>query len=197
MSMDPTKWALVTPFVRSLAYEQAGRTPLGEVQFVWDRDPETEPRTARRQHYRMKADFLQVLGHANVVWVEFRRRPSVYSGGMRSDPATYAAGTEVYDAATGDYWTANQAVAAGESPTTTPAKWDRVEFPYILAEYVAQSAYAQLTDREQETPENFAVEDGAGWPLLAAELDKVERQQGQTRQLNVVSGRERLGGWFY
>jgi len=62
---------------------------------------------------------------------------------------------------------------------------------------VAQSAYAMLTDREQETPENFAVENGAGWPLLAAELDRIERQQGQTRQLKVVSGRHRGGGWFY
>ena len=196
-SFDATQWGQLTPFVRSLDYEQEGKAALGEVRFVWDRNPELYPRTARRQGWRMRNDSLQVLGLASVVWVEFRIRPSVYAGAVRSDTIAYAAGDERYDTATGDFWTANAAVNPGESPTTTPAKWDRVEFPYFLAEYVAQSAYAQMTDKEEETPENFAVEDGTGFPLLAAELDKIERQQGQTRQLNVVSGRHREGGWFY
>ena len=56
----------------------------------------------------------------------------------------------MYDTATGDYWTSNQSISAGESPTTNPEKWDKVEFPYFLAEYVAQSAYAMLTDREYD-----------------------------------------------
>jgi hypothetical protein len=196
-SFDATKWGILTPFIRSLDYEQAGETPLGEVRFIWDRNPETDGRTAKDLRKRLRSDHVQVLGLANVVWVEFRLRPRIYAGPIRSDSAAYADGQEVFDVATGDFWMANQTVNAGESPASTPAKWGRVEFPYFLAEYAAQSAYAALTDREQEQPENFAVEDGAGWPLLAAELDKVERQQGQVRQLNVVSGRHRGGGWFY
>jgi hypothetical protein len=196
-AMDLTKFGILTTFVRSLDYEQTDETPLGDVRFIWDRNPETDPRTAERIPFRLRSAHMQVLGLANVVWVEFRLRPSVFAGAFRTDAATYAATDTRYDTATGDYWTANAAVAAGQSPTTHPTLWDRVEFPEFMAEYVAQSVYAMLTDREQETPENFAVEDGAGWPLLAAELDRIERQQGQVRQLNVVSGRHRMGGWFY
>lgn len=196
-SADLTKFGILTPFVRSVAYEQEGQTAIGDVRFIWDRDPESLPRAARPQKFRLRADYVQVLDLANVVWVEFRIRLPVFAGAKRTDTAAYAAGVTVYDTATGDFWTSLEAINAGESPTSDPAKWTRVEFPYVLAEYVAQSAYAMLVDREQEEPENFAVEDSAGFPLLLAELDKLERQQGQVRQLNVAQGRNRQGGWFY
>jgi hypothetical protein len=167
---------------------------MGEVRAIWDRDPRGNRYACRvgggrGPDFRLRAGMMQVLGTVNPVWVEFRRRPNVYTGSLRTATGTYAAGVTVYDTATGDYWTANQAIAAGQSPTTNPEKWDRVEFPYIFAEFVAQSAYAMLTDREQEQPENFSMQLAAGYPLLVAELDKVERQQGQTRQLRVVSSR--------
>jgi len=167
---------------------------LGVVRAIWDRDPRANRYACRvgggrTSDFRMENGQMRVLGCANPVWVEFRARPNVYTGAFRSETATYAAGTEVYDVATGDYWTANQAVAAGESPTSHSYKWDKVEFPYIFAEYVAQSVYAMMTDREQEQPENFGVQMAAGYPLLLTELDVLERQQGQTRQLRMATGR--------
>lgn len=190
-SFDATKFGILTAFVRSLAFDQSGETAIGEVKAIWDCDPRYVMNAARvgggrGPDYRRRSDYLQVLGTANVVFPEFRKPCPQFSGAPRDEAETYDAGEQLYDADTGDYWTAVESIAAGESPTTDPDKWERVEFPWYLAEYVAQSAYAMLTNAEQESPENFTVQMTAGYPLLLAEVDSIERQQGQTRQLNVV-----------
>lgn len=191
-TLDATKFGILTPFVRSLEYAQTGETEIGECKAIWDADPRYV-NTARRMNggrgpdFWARQDYLQVLGLANVIWPEFRPPCPVFTGATRDDTSTYASGAERYDSDTGDYWIANQSIAAGESPTTAPTKWDRVVFPYYLAEYVAQTAYVLLTNREQEQPENFTVQLTAGYPLLLAEMDKLERQQGQSRQLNVCN----------
>ena len=187
-SFDDTKFGLLNAFVRSIDYTQAGQTAIGDVRYAWDHNPEAN-RAAQRLRFRLRRDAIQMLGQVNVVWLEFRPPVPAWAGPVRSDSATYAAGVTVFDAASGDFWTSNTSIAAGESPATTPASWDQVEFPEYLAEYTAQSAYAMMTNREQETPENFTIQMSAGYPLLLAEILNVERQQGQTRQLNVVSSR--------
>ena len=187
-TFDDTQFGALTGFVRSLDYAQAGETAIGTVRYLWDRDPTTDP-CARRITYRLTPGHIRVNGTVNTIWAEFRRRVPVFSGATRSDTATYAAGVTVYDAATGDFWTSNTSIAAAESPTSEPTKWDRVEFPAVFAEYVAQSVYAALVNKEQEQPENFGVQQSAGWPLLFQEMKVIEQQQGQTRQLNVVMGR--------
>ena len=207
-NFDPTKWGLLTPFVRSIALDPGttsnqgpNATPIGEVRFIWDRDPEVL-RGAQRIKFRVRNGYLQVLGTVPVVWVEFRTRPSNYVTTVLSGTTAYAAGLQVYDPATGDNWLTATATNAGDTPTSRPAKFTRVPFPYLFAEYVALSVYAALTNREEQSAgqppvENFTLQQTAGFPLLLAELDKIERQQGQTRQMNVVSGRNAAGGWWY
>lgn len=190
-SLDTTKFGILTPFIRSLSYTQTGETVIGDIKAIYDAHPEYVLNAqrvggGRGPDFRHRGSYAQVLGCANLLYVEFRRRPNVFSGAVRADDETYASGVTRYDEATGDYYTSNTSIAAGESPTLAPSKWDLVEFPEIFAEYVAQSVYAMLTNKEQELPENFNVQRTAGYPLLLQELDKLERQQGQTRQLNVV-----------
>ncbi len=187
-SFDASKFGLLAAFVRSIDYDQAGQTPLGDIRYIWDRDPLANT-AAQHIRFRLRTDFVQVLGKANVVWLEFRLAVPSWTGPVRSDSSAYTAGQTVFDAATGDFWTATGAVAPAQSPTSNPELWDCVEFPYYLAEFVAQSAYAAMTQREQAEPENFAIQNAAGYPLLAAQIDRIERQQGQTRQLNVISSR--------
>ncbi len=206
-TFDATKFGLLTAFVRSLDYDQVdgtgnALTSLGEVRFIWDRDP-TVVRYAQRQKFRLRPDFIQVLGCQNVVWVEFRLRPAVYTNTVFDPTAAYASGIQIYDPATGENWLSNTTTTAGQSPTSTPAKWTKVPFPYAFVEYTALSVYAALTNREEAAasqggqPENFGIQQTAGFPLLQLELDKIERQQGQTRQLNVVTGKDSMGGWWY
>ena len=206
-TFDPTQWGILTPFVRSLAYDQVdgngnAMTPFGEIRFIWDRDP-TVNRYAQRQKFRLRPAFIQVLGCQNVVWVEYRTQPSTYTNTVFDPTATYAAGIQIYDPATGENWLCTTPTSAGQTPSNTPASWSKVPFPYIFLEYTAQSVYAAMTNREEAAasqggqPENFSIQQSAGFPLLLAELDKIERQQGQTRQLNVVNGKDAMGGWWY
>jgi len=181
-------WTVLTPFIRSIDYEQAGETALGLVRFVWPRDPEIH-RVDCPLEFALRDDFVQVYGCVNVVWLEFQGRVPEFTNLIYDSTQGYSAGVTRYDTTTGDCWTTLVAVTPGQSPSATPAKWSKVDFPYVLAEYVAQSAYAMMTDREQETPENFSIQQSAGYPLLLVEMDNIERKQGQTRQLNVRSGR--------
>lgn len=199
-TFDATKFGLLTPFVRSLAYEQTDETALGEIRFLWDRDPEIY-REAQTIPFRLRADYVQVLGTSNVFWVEFRQRPSTYTNTVIVSTATYTSGSQIYDPATGENWISTATATAGQTPTTNPEKWSKVPFPYYFLEYVAVSVSAALTNKENSSaaqqPENFTVPLSAGAPFLMAEIDKIERQQGQTRQLNVKSGRARTAGWNY
>lgn len=176
----------------TVCWRAGGETrPLGEIKAIWDRDPRRNRYACRvgggrGPDYRLRTEGAYVLGTANPVWVEYRSRPNVYTGPVRSASGTYAAGATVYDTDTGDYWTARESVSAGESPVSVPAKWGKVEFPYVLSEFVALSAYRMLTQREESGQEDFRVSAAEGWPLLQAELAKIERLQGQTRQLRVA-----------
>ena len=208
-TFDATKWGLLTPFVRSLALDPGATsnqgptaTPIGEVRFIWDRDP-TVLRYAQRIKFRVRNGLLQVLGNVNVVWVEFRQRPALYVTTPYQSATGYAAGIQFYDPATGNNWVTVSATNAGDTPTSAPSKFSLVPWPYVFTEYVSQSVYASLVNREEAAasqggqPENFGIQQTAGFPLLLQELDKLERQQGQTRQLNVVSGKDAMGGWWY
>jgi hypothetical protein len=186
-SFDATKFGLLTSFVRSIDYEQTDETAIGLVRFVWNANPEIN-RNAQPQEFSLRADFIQVYGCVNVVWLEFQRRVPEFTNLIYDTTLSYGAGVTRYDTETGDCWTTLEPISPGESPTDAPSSWSKVEFPYVLAEYAAQSAYAMMTDREQETPENFGIQNAAGYPLLAVEMDNLERKQGQTRQLNVRNG---------
>jgi hypothetical protein len=161
--------------------------PIGDVRAVWDRDPEVDPGHAREQGHTLRAEYVQVGGMANVVWLEHRRRIPIYNGPLRLDDHGYVEGTTVYDAPTGDFWTATRDTMPGESPSNHPDAWEVLAVPYLFAEYLALSIYAALTNKDQSVPEDFGVQLTAGWPLLRQELDKIERQQGQTRQLRVIN----------
>jgi hypothetical protein len=199
---DANYWGLLTPFVRSIDYQQAGQTELGEVRFIWDKDPQVN-RYAQKQRFRLRETFVQVLGTVNVVYVEYRLRPSTYVNTLIDETIPYTAGTQIYDPTTGENWTFNQDALAGYNPTNAPTLFTKVPFPYAFVEYVAQSVYAALTNREEMAasqggqPESFGIQQTAGYPLLLVEIDKIERQQGQTRQLNVQTGKSSAGGWWY
>jgi hypothetical protein len=186
-TFNPANWGVLTPFTRSIDYEQANKTALGLVRFVWPRDPRVN-RGDIPQEFALREDYVQVYGCVNAPWLEFQGRAPEFTNLIYDDSLSYGAGVTRYDDTTGDCWTTLVSVAAGESPTSAPAKWSKVQMPYVLAEYVAQSAYAMMTDREQETPENFSIQNTAGYPLLLVEIDNIERKQGQTRQLNVKRG---------
>jgi hypothetical protein len=138
----------------------------------------------------LRPEGVQVWGTAtgqqpNVVWLEFQRRAPVFTTATYVWGVLYAAGDVVYYT-DGNCYAATAAIGELDGgPGGESTSWAVAPFPYYLAEYATMSVYASLTNREQQQPENLSVQLAAGWPLLAAEVERVERMQGQTRQLRV------------
>jgi hypothetical protein len=198
-TMDLTQFAILTPFRPILAYEQTDKTIIGDVRYVHSLDPQVYPSLALRYPFTLRDTGVQIQINLPVdltqtspvtptkpiVWVE--HRPPLY-------PFTILAWVEgtFYDKGDVRYYQGDCYRSLSGNNDSTPsglAQWELVPMPEMFAEYAAQSAYAMLTNREQQIPEDFSLQDAAGYPLLLVELDRIERQQGQTRQLNVQSAR--------
>jgi hypothetical protein len=182
-SFDSTKFGVLTPFVRSIDYEQTGKTPVGEVKQVWDQDPKVFE-TADPIPFDL-TDTIVVRGSETIVYLEFRKRAPDYSGSTYSATATYAVNDQIYFT-DGDFYKCLTATIAGESPTSAAAKWERLDFPLILKEAVAQGAYADMLKEDGQT-EKAAIEKAETTRLINREIDKIERQQSQAGQLNVLT----------
>lgn len=61
-------------------------------------------------------------------------------------PARPNASSQVYFA--GDFWNCISATTAGDSPTTDPEKWSRIEIPSDWRNALAKLAHARLLDGE-------------------------------------------------
>jgi len=182
-TFDATKFGILTPFVRSIDYEQTGKTPIGEVKQVWDSDPRVFE-TADPMIFDL-TDTIVVRGTLPIIYVEFRKRAPDFSGSTYSATATYAVDAQIYFT-DGDFYKCLSATSAGESPTTAAAKWERLDFPMILKEIVAQGAYEQMLKTDGQN-EKTLLEKSEALRLLAREIDKIERQQGQAGALNVLT----------
>lgn len=179
-------WGKLIPFERVIPDEQTGETPFGEVKAVWNKNPRTKSK-AIEVTFWIQNNGLRVTDWVNVTrpWVEFRIRKPSFTGETFDGTATYSAGDQVYFS--GDYYKALSATSAGESPSTDPAKWEKIEFPYIFSEYVAEAAAKDkkwLGDNHALPTPNWNEK---VFVLLAQEIDKVERQQRQDSQINMLT----------
>jgi hypothetical protein len=185
---DATKWGLLRPFNKYIAYEQTGLTAIGEIFRAWDKDPRVT--TQRRTFpFWLSEDGVQfsVLAPA-VVWIFFRIRRPVLTGDAWDSTAAYASGAQVYYAAvsggTGNFYTANQATAAGESPASAADKWDKVEIPYFLQGYLKEGGYADWLTADGQGDKAQQLEPLAS-SYLELEADKVQRQEQQVARFSM------------
>ncbi len=184
---NATYWGRLTPFVRDIDFVEgnqgASATDIGEVKKPWDANPR-EVMNARPQDFDITSDGIVVRGSANVVWLEFRHRPNEFTGDTWASGGPYAVGTQVYYTTTGEYYRCI-ASATTEAPTDT-AKWEKLDFPYVLKDAVAQAAYADMLKMSGKTSK-YAAELMEARRILHREFDKLERQQGQAGNLNVMT----------
>jgi hypothetical protein len=180
-SFDATKFGILTPFRRSIDYEQSWEaTPVGEVKAIWDKDPQIYFGTACEIGKKL-ADAIYVAGDQSVVWVEFRLRPPTWSGDPWDSATTYGLGDQVYDDASGDYYAS---LAAGniDHAVSDAAYWSRIEMPYVLRDCVAQAVLSALL-RVDEEFERANEELALANQFAAVEYTKISRQQGQAARL--------------
>jgi hypothetical protein len=177
-TLDSAKFGILTPFIRSVDYEQSGETVIGEVKAVWDRNPRVHFGNAQPIEFTLGAE-IYVAGDENVVWVEFRQRPPEWTGDDWATGTTYALDDQVYSG--GDYYKSLQANNTGHAVTDT-AWWELIEFPYVFRDAVAYALAAELLDIA-EKPEAAGRARSTSVKLGEIEFSKISRQQNQGKQI--------------
>jgi hypothetical protein len=126
--------------------------------------------------------YVQLRDSTTPVWLEYRIvRPSL-TGSTHSISATYSSGDQVYFS--GNFYDANTDVEAGQTPVTHTSKWDLVKLPLIFQPYLIRGVYADYL-RATGNNELAVAADQNAESLLMVETDKLYRQQGQVRRLDV------------
>ena len=186
-AFDPTKWGLLTPFARYVSYNQPGQTAIWEAPAVcaFRRDPRVfvgNPWAIKT--WRDDAGIKFPPECPNTVWLQFWTAPPQFVSTPWSSTTAYAAGVTIYDPTTGDCWTSATTTTAGQSPSSTPAAWTRISFPFVLAAYVKRMAMADVL-RDQKQTDRAQAEQLAAEDELQDEADKALVGQGQTETATV------------
>lgn len=141
---DTDYWGLLAEFSRYVAYEQTGKTALGDIKQVWALNPRAQTKNRISMEYELNDLGVQVLTPSVFAWVEFRRRPPVLTGSVWDSTATYTVGEQVYfsTGVPGNFYVCVTNTAAGESPATKAESWSVVELPLDLHAYLVHGGAA-------------------------------------------------------
>lgn len=178
-SFDPTKFGILTPFLRNISLTQTGKAEIAEVEGVYDADPRVNTE-ARPIRFRLEVDGVIVRDDATRPWLRFRKPCPSWTGTIYSSTTAYVVDDRVYYSTTGDWYVCIQN-NTGVAPTDS-TRWTRIDFPYVLRDCVALAAYSDWLRGDGQNQKADA-EEASAIRALNHELDLIERQQGQTRQL--------------
>ncbi|XHR29900.1 MAG: hypothetical protein ACFUZC_04965 [Chthoniobacteraceae bacterium] len=181
---DTEHWAQTTTLERAVLLDQPGKTPIGDVLEAWIDNPSrtTSPRSIE---YWISNSGIQFGPKApNVVYIQYRLRAPEWTATPWKTTLTYAAGEVRYFATTGECYKATAATTTGESPATTPAKWELQPMLAIFAPYVVLAAFADTLDEDGQTDKALGVRNVASGRLSSA-MDRINVQQRQTAHFSV------------
>ena len=172
-------WTELTAFRRTVGYAQAGKQEIGACSRIWDVDPYVYP-TAVTLDFALSPDGLEVLSDSGTtsVWVRYRRRaPDLAAAVIYSALDTYAAEQVVYWGT--DCYLVLATTTAGDTPSSAPTKWEKIEIPAWLAPAIKAGAYADWLNA------NGQGEKAANWEqqfigLLDEQVSQITTLQGQT-----------------
>jgi len=126
--------------------------------------------------------YVQLRDDATPIYVEYRIVRPLLTGSTYSSTSTYSSGDQVYFS--GNFYDANSSAGVAESPTSASSKWDIVKIPAIFQTYLIRGVYADYL-RATGNNELAIAADLNAESLLMMEADKLYRQQGQVRRLDV------------
>jgi len=181
---------------RYIPYEQTGKTKLGEIRAIYERNPRISKKPGRL-NFEPSENGIQVSSLAgNQIWVEFRQRPYQYTNTLYNNTtANYYVGDLVYDngSAAGAQNSGHVyecIVANGASPPRTPDNatyWSRRPVPFVLEPYVVNAAYSDFLAAEGQTGKSIA-EGGRADNFLEEAVDLQVPQQQQHERIYVSRG---------
>lgn len=183
-----SKWTLLTAATlrRYVSKEQTGKTVIGAVQWVTEKDPRTNHNT-REYPWHAGPDGIEFSSAVDLptsVWVSFRKVAPEFTLTAWT-AASYASGARVYYASTGECYVANAAATSGDVPGTS-TKWTKVEFPLALKTPVVLFAAADRRDEGGQLESSSSLRTRAE-DALVDEFRKMGGQQGQVRTYRVLS----------
>jgi len=191
-NFDATKFGVLTPFDKYIAYEQTGQTKIGEVKLVSRRDPRVWPDRPGVVTFRTSADGVQITDWTapGLVWVTFRQRVPVFTSTLYSAAGNVAVGDVRYwptgSGGTGECYAALQAQTPAAQSPANAAFWSKVSFPEIIANFVKRSVFADsLSDQKQQ--DRKAVELEEAYNELSEASDRELAAQGQFERAEAVT----------
>jgi hypothetical protein len=193
-------WAPLNPFRRTIAWQQTTPnassgyvndllTPIGEAVAAYDRDPQLTTKVVKLPFVVTNEGiaFRQLRQSPAYVWLQFRLPRPLLDGEAFDASLVYTAGQSVYytSATTGkgNFYVAQEATTAGDTPESAPAKWSRVEIPYLFRGYLIQGGYLDWLTGNGQNEKAVALEHTAT-ALLELEADKLQRQQQQVQRFD-------------
>jgi len=181
---DSLWWAKPTNLQRRVDFDQPGLTPIGDVLAVYRENPELNP-NARSIGFSVLANSVLLGTNApDVVWIEYRLRPPEFTATLWEATKIYQPDDVRYFAVAGDCYKALALTAAGESPVTTPSKWEKQPILKTLENSVMLGAYAEALEEDGQTDKAALVSSKATGRLTDA-MERFNSQQGQTARFKV------------
>jgi len=184
----PTTWTEVPLFDAYVAYEQSWETnKIGNVLGVYNANPYTAA-ASDNVNFSLSGNGIQVLNGPDRIWVQHRKRvPDATYTAHDAAKSDYAVGDVVkYPASGADYELYECATASTTNTPGAHADWSLVEIPYIFKDYISTGAAADMLQLDEKV--DLALIEGNRADLaLEHELDKLNRQQRQTEQFNVLT----------
>lgn len=174
---------------------------IGEILEIWSTDPRLNTTSNA-----LLGTIISIDGRAYAtcktggkVYVEYRVQAPKLFGDAWDGSTSYSVGSQVwYDSEgqtadytpipgkrmVGNFYTCTASTVAGQSPVSSPAKWSKIEIPYIFSRYLCRAIHADYLRSEQQYDQAASVEQDAE-AMRMLEVDKQIRQSGQIQRLRM------------
>lgn len=185
-----SNWGQLVEFDKYVAWKQTDENEISDVLDVWNTNPRTD-KNADQQNFFQSENGVQVINGPNIVHVEYRQKVPCLLHSAWTSGTAYATDEVVRFPAPGadfDLYKASSAHTASGSnePTDVGAPWTLIQVPRDFRSFLAHGAAADLLLAD-EREQLGGVQNSLGDQALRELLDKLERQEKQTKQMNVVN----------
>ena len=173
-----------------VAWKQTGENEIGDVIEVWGGDPRVNAKS-EIQKFTQSENGVQVVNGPNIVYIEYRQKvPSLFYTAWAASSTDYEVDDVVRFEATGadfDLYraTTKHTPTSSNDPKDSNAPWALIEIPRDFRAFLTHGAAADLLMNDEK--EHMAsIQQALSDKALAELLDKLERQEKQSKQMTVM-----------
>lgn len=185
-----SNWGQLVEFDKYVAWAQTGENEISDVLNVWNTNPRADIK-AKQQNFYQSENGVQVINGPNIVHVEYRQKvPSLLHSAWTSGVDYKTADVVRFDPSGADFdlykASSDHEASALNKPLESGAAWTLIQLPRDFRSFLAHGAAADLLLAD-EREQLGGVQNSLGDQALRELLDKLERQEKQTKQINVIT----------